>query len=152
MNPSDVAQLYRNQGRPVPSELCGKQEIKERAAKLGNVKKQMDGITFDSSMEATAYQILKQWELAGAISDLRMQPAFTLQERFKDGQGRTVRSITYSADFRFFDNESQRVRHVDVKGHVTQAFLKSMKQMKDKFPNIEIELWDRKKVKELSRC
>jgi len=149
---ADVAAMYRRQGRQVPPEFAGKEEIRAKVSKMRNEKKVVNGITFDSALEATAYQVLRQWELAGAIEDLRMQPAFTLQERFKDAQGRTVNMMTYSADFRFYDRVAKRVRHIDAKGHITQAFLKSMKQMKDKFPDVEIELWNRDKIKELSRA
>src|ERR1700749_214698 len=144
-----VAEMYRRQGRVVPQEFHGAKELK--AHKYNARKKEVDGIVFDSTSEAEAYRVIKQWERAGAISDLRMQPAFTLQERFRDARGRTIREITYSADFRFFDISQQKVRHIDVKGRITSAFLKSMKQMKDRYPNVEIELWDRNKVRELAR-
>jgi hypothetical protein len=143
--PAEAAELCRRAGAPIPE--C---PVKAKASKLSNVKKQIDGIKFDSSSEATAYQILKQWERAGAISDLRLQPSFTLQEFFKDSQGHPVNSIKYSADFSF--REGARLRYVDVKGHVTQAFERTMKLMKDRHPDIEIEIWDKAKVKEMSRC
>lgn len=147
MTQAQFEQLCKRAGAQSPN-----QATKEKASKLKNVKKMVDGITFDSSLEAKAFQFLKLWQLSGAISDLRMQPAFTLQERFKDGTGKTIRSITYSADFRFFDTAQRRIRYVDAKGHVTQIFLRTMKMMKEKFPDVEIEIWDKDKVRELARC
>lgn len=144
---AELETLYKRSGHVSPNEL-----VKVKAAKLGNIRKMVDGISFQSSIEATVYQILKLWKNAGQIRDLRMQPTFTLQERFKDESGRTVNAIHYSADFRFYDEKERRVRFVDAKGHVTQAFLRSMKMMKDKHPDVEVEIWDKAKVRELSRC
>lgn len=144
---AELDQLYRNMGRATPTEI-----LKAKASKLGNVKKQYNAITFDSALECEAYRILKLWETAGVISDLRLQPSFTLQEGFSDSRGVRVKPIRYSADFRFCDNETRKIRYVDAKGHYTQAFLKSMKMMKDKFPDVTIEIWDKSKIKELSRC
>lgn len=143
----ELEQLYKQSGHQSPNEAT-----KEKVSKLKNVRKMVDGISFQSSIEARAYQILKLWERAGAISDLRMQSAFTLQERFRDSSGKTIRAITYSADFRFFDNATRRIRYIDAKGMVTQSFLKSIKMMKDKYPDIDVELWDKNRIKELSRC
>jgi Protein of unknown function (DUF1064) len=151
LSPSDVAQLYRNQGREVPAELQTGSKPEKRH-KYGRIKKESDEITFDSTSEANAYTILKLWESAGAISDLRLQPTFTLQERFKDSGGKTVRGIRYSADFQFFDKAENRIRYVDVKGVITAAFERTIKLMKDKHPTVTIEVWDRTKIKELSRC
>lgn len=148
---ADLAAHYRSQGKEPPAGHEDAQALQKRADKYGRKKKEIDGITFDSTLEANVYLILKTWCMAGAIRDLRMQPTFTLQERFKDSAGRTVRMIAYSADFRFFDIDQGRIRYVDAKGRITQAFSKSLKQMKDKYPDVEIELWDSQKVKELSR-
>lgn len=144
---SQLEQLYRQSGHKSPN-----QATKDKVSKLKNIRKVVDGISFQSSIEARAYQILKLWERAGAISDLRMQPAFTLQERFRDNSGRTIRAITYSADFRFFDNATRKLRFVDAKGMVTQAFKKSIKMLKDKHPDVDIEIWDKTRIQELSRC
>lgn len=143
---AQLDQLYHNLGRKTPTE-----QLKDKASKLKNVAKVVNGIAFQSSLESQAYRILKLWETAGAISELRMQPAFTLQESFRDGSGKTIKSIRYSADFRFFDNETRRVRYVDAKGFITQAFSRTMKLMANKFPDVDIELWDKAKIKELSR-
>ncbi len=54
----------------------------------------VDNIRFDSMREAARYQVLKLRERAGEISDLELQPTFSL----------TVRGVkigTYRADFRY---------------------------------------------------
>lgn len=144
---AELETLYKRSGHVSPNE-----SVKVKISKLGNIRKMVDGISFDSSSEASAYQVLKLWKCAGHIRDLRMQPTFTLQERFKDESGRTVNAIHYSADFSFYDESQRRVRTVDIKGHITQAFTRTMKLMKNKYPDIEVEIWDKAKVRELSRC
>ncbi len=145
---AEAAQLYRNQGKEPPAELGGKPA---KQPKLRNVKKTVNGIEFDSALEAEAYRILKLWQDAGAISGLKLQPTFTLQEKFGDANtGETIRAVRYSADFRFID-EHERERFVDVKGHVLESFRRTMKLMKGKYPHIEIEVWDRAMVKEMAR-
>ena len=148
---SELAQLYRNQNREPPPEFADAPALKKRLDKYGRKKKEVDGIMFDSTSEANAYMVLKIWLKAGAISDLRLQPVFTLQEKFKDHRGKTVRSHRYTADFQFFDNVTRRTRYIDVKGIITPAFKRSMLELKDRYPGVEIEIWDRNRVKEMSR-
>lgn len=56
--------------------------------------------TFDSQKEATRYDELALLLRAGKITDLRLQPEFTLQEAFVDSTGEAYRAIKYKADFR----------------------------------------------------
>ncbi len=161
VSPSDVAQLYRNQGREVPAEfrvsvndginaiLGGGPYQLPRKEKYGRVKKVIDGITFDSTVEAEAWRILKLWEAAGAITELEVQPAFQLEPGFFI-DGKKVRAIKYRADFLFVKDGRKTV--VDVKGVQTQAFVIKSKLFKARFPQLVFEIWDRAKVKELSRC
>lgn len=146
-----AAHLFRNTGAQVPRELEGAEEIQKRLHKFNAKRKAVGDIEFHSSTEATAYQILKSWESAGAITDLRLQPVFTLQERFRDSDGKTVPGIRYTADFQFFDVLENRTRYIDVKGFETPAFKRAMRLMKNRYPAVTIELWDRKRVKEMSR-
>ena len=148
---ADLAAHYRNQGKEPPPEFADGKALREKVSKYRSQKTALDGVTFHSALECEAYRILTLWATAGAISDLRLQPSFTIQEGFTRPTGERVKPIRYSADFRFFDEQTRKIRYVDAKGKLTQAFLKSMKQMKDKFPDVEIELWDRDRVKEMSR-
>lgn len=161
MTPSDVAQLYRNQGREVPAEFqnfdaksgnCGSVTMFEsgtgRKEKYGRIKKTVDGIVFDSTCEAQAWSILKLWEAAGAITGLEVQPEFQLEAGFMV-DGKKVRAIKYRADFLFVKDGRKTV--VDVKGVQTQAFVIKAKLFKARFPQLVFEIWGRDKVKELSR-
>lgn len=46
--------------------------------KMGNVKRQADGITFDSDKEYRRYADLRLMERVGEISDLQVHPRFRL--------------------------------------------------------------------------
>ena len=158
MTPSDVAQLYRNQGRKVPEEFRVPDMIRQCVPrgesapcreKYGRKKIALDGRQFDSTIEAEAWQLLQLWERAGAITDLEVQPEFLLEPKLVI-DGKTVRAIKYRADFIFTKDGRRTV--VDVKGFPTAAFKIKAKLFKARFPQLVFEIWDRAKVKELSRC
>ena len=87
--------------------------------KYRNVKTTIDGIKFDSKAEARRYTELKLLEKAGEITDLKLQPRFILQHSFKH-KGKTIRAITYMADFQYSENGKEIVE--DVKGVETAVF------------------------------
>ena len=87
--------------------------------KYRNVKTTIDGIKFDSKAEASRYTELKLLEKAGEITDLKLQPRFILQHNFKH-KNKTVRAITYMADFQYSENGKEIVE--DVKGVETAVF------------------------------
>lgn len=143
---AQVDQLYRNAGFKAPADL-----IRGKASKMRNVKKEVFGITFDSSLEAKAYQVLRLWQMSGAIRNLVLQPPFELQEGFRDADGKKIRNIKYLADFQFFDVEKKKVRYVDVKGHKTAVFRLKEKLFKFRFPDADLELWTKDTIKSLAR-
>lgn len=80
-----------------------------------------DGHTFDSQAEADRYDELRLLQQAGEIIGLELQPSFVLQPSFKYGK-RTVRAITYRADFRYIEAATGKIIVEDVKGVETEAF------------------------------
>lgn len=97
-------------------------------------KTSVDGIQFDSDAESRRYSELVLLERAGEITDLELQPVFVLQPSFKvkttvltpEGRKRTktrtVRAITYRADFRYTEADTGQVVVEDVKGVETEVF------------------------------
>jgi hypothetical protein len=81
--------------------------------KYGAVKTVLDGITFDSKVEASYYALLKQREKAGEVANVELQRPFALIA----GAGKLVG--TYRADFTFDDLIEGSWRVIDVKGHDT---------------------------------
>lgn len=151
---SGLAELYRNLGREVPEGLMvDSPAAAPRKEKYGRIKKEVDGTVFDSTLEAEAYVIIKLWKIARVIFGLDLQPEYVLQDGFRDSAGKWHRAVKYIPDFRFarIDNQHQIIL-VDVKGVKTQAFSIKEKLFRAKFPHLDLQIWDRGKVKGLSRC
>src|SRR3990172_4717815 len=98
--------------------------IWNRRSKYHAVRTKVDGFSFASKREACRYSELKLLGRAGEISDIKLQPRFTLQEGFRDREGKKHRPIVYVADFRYKEKDGNRVRVVieDVKGMKTPVY------------------------------
>lgn len=101
--------------------------------KYNNQKKTVDGITFDSILEARRYTVLKSRLEAGTISDLRLQPHYTIMEGYKDLSGTYIRPVQYIADFSYIINEDGRRIVEDAKGVRTEAYAIKRKLVRDRF-------------------
>lgn len=97
----------------------------------------VDGITFDSRKEAEYYQKLKLLEKSGKIKDLELQKEYILQDNFKLGK-KTIRKITYRADFSYVSVEDDKLHVVDVKGYRTEVYRIKKKMFEYKY-GIELE-------------
>lgn len=82
-------------------------------AKYRNKKTVLDGITFDSNLEAKRWQELQLLERAGQITGLERQVPFPL---IVNG----AKVCTYNADFVYFENGERVVE--DAKGMKTPEF------------------------------
>ena len=105
----------------------------------------VDGILFDSQLEADYYSDLKLQLKTGMIRGFCRQPEFVLQEGFGD-----VRPITYRADFIVFHNDGS-YDIVDTKGFETQEFKRTRKLFKAKFPGLELKVLKRDSNNESTR-
>lgn len=88
-----------------------------KPSKHRNVKVQVDGYTFDSKREAQHYQDLKYRQMAGEISNLRLQVSYPLYcPCLIDGvsNGQHAQIAEYRADFVYTENGEDVV--VDAKG------------------------------------
>lgn len=103
--------------------------------KYGNHKCTYKGIRFDSKKECQYFIYLEALEAQGKISDLKRQVRFTLQPSFKH-QGKTIRAITYVADFTYVDSDG-KYHIIDTKGVKTDVYLLKKKIMQ--FQGHEIE-------------
>lgn len=83
-----------------------------------------DGQIFDSGSEARRWAELRLLEAAGEIQNLRRQPKFVLQNKFKcPWTGKTIRELTYTGDFAYTENGHEVIE--DAKGKtapLTQQF------------------------------
>lgn len=89
-------------------------------SKFRNKKTVVDGITFDSQKEARRYEELKILLRSGMISDLKLQPEFTISEGYRALDGKKVSAARYIADFSYIQ-DGQRVVE-DVKGAKTPVY------------------------------
>lgn len=89
--------------------------------KYNNKKTMLDGIKFDSKREASRYCELLILQKAGEIKDLKLQPKFTLQMKFRYKE-KTYRAISYIADFQYTEVKTGLNVVEDVKGMRTPVF------------------------------
>ena len=101
-------------------------------------KKEVDGVTFDSSREAARYVQLRAMERAGQIACLRLQPSFVLQEAVRLPDGKMQRPITYRADFEYINASGDPVIE-DVKGMKTPVYLLKIKMFRAKYPKLNFQ-------------
>ena len=98
-----------------------------RPSKYHNVKSDYfdpdlrETITFDSRRELEYYLILKARLKSGEIDDLRRQVSITIQPAFTHN-GKTIRAITYRADFVYIDKKDGLPHIIDVKGMKTDVY------------------------------
>lgn len=90
--------------------------------KYNNKKVEYNGIIFDSIKEKNRYIELLLLESAGEIRELKLQPKFVLQEKFRDAEGIAHREIAYFADFSYLSNECDKLIVEDVKGFKTDVY------------------------------
>ena len=90
--------------------------------KYGNMKTEIDGITFASKHEAQRFAELKLLERAGEISDLQLQRVFTLIGAQRDKDGKIIeRPCKYIADFAYKDQTGKLIVE-DAKGLRTDVY------------------------------
>ena len=121
--------------------------------KYHNKKTFIDGIKFDSKLEAERYAQLKMMECAGVIRDLEVQPEYELIPSFKK-DGKTWRKTVYKADFRYILCENDKTIIEDVKGSVsviTDVFRLKQKLFEYKYPEYTISIVTSKEIKKFQR-
>ena len=90
-------------------------------AKYRNVKKTLDGVTFDSTKEALRYTELRLLEHAGQIAALELQPTYALVVN-------QMLICEYRGDFRYIERREVIVE--DCKGMKTPAYRLKCKLMR----------------------
>lgn len=70
---------------------------------------------------------------AGIITDLRLQPQFTLQESYITEAGERIRAIRYTADFSYRFGGKLVVEDVKSMATRTKEYLRNKKFMRSKY-------------------
>ena len=121
--------------------------------KYHNKKTVLDGIKFDSKLEAERYAQLKLMERAGVIRDLELQPEYELIPSFRKN-GKTWRRTVYKADFRYILAEDDSYIIEDVKGStsvITDVFRLKQKLFEYKYPDYTISIVTSKESKKFQK-
>lgn len=105
--------------------------------KYHNKKIVYGGITFDSIKEMKYYLYLRYNQQMGKIKDLELQKEFELQPKYKLNN-KTIRRITYKADFTYKTTADDKLHVIDVKGFRTDVYRLKKKMFEYKY-GIEIE-------------
>ena len=134
--------------------------ILKRGPRVKNAQKtKVDDHTFDSKMEALRYIELKRLKQAGIVTEIELQPGYSLLPTYwkccktifgslelKKGKcpycGKKVpatRGIQYHADFRV-TYADRRVEIEDVKGMETEIFRRNQKEFEYKYPEHTLKL------------
>lgn len=103
-------------------------------SKYGNKRTTVDGISFDSKLEASRYCELKLLERAGEIHSLQLQPAFELVPAFTKF-GKRYRAVKYVADFAYYDKDGVYTVE-DTKGFRTAVYALKRKLFDYRYPTI----------------
>jgi len=131
-----IAQKLRQQNAAVkPQDAAGAKIGSGKYHNSPDERKSETGaqVKFDSRKEAARYDDLMLLLKAGAITDLRLQPEFTLVEAYTKPTGERVRSMKYKADFSYWKDGAFVVEDVKSPATKTKVYMMKRKLMYDKF-------------------
>lgn len=132
----DIENYYKNRGKTYTNTASNKLVTTNKKSKYGARKVEINGIKFDSKRESERYTVLKYLESIGNITDLQLQVKFELQPKYIM-DGKTIRAITYIADFVYKDKNGNTVVE-DSKGYRTKEYLLKKKMFEYKY-NLKIK-------------
>lgn len=133
MRAEDISRLGIAAQRQILEKL-GQSVHPEKKSKYNAQPDTRGKIKFDSMKEAARYDELMILLRAGKISDLKLQPQFTLQESYVTPDGIRVRAIRYVADFSYTDaGGAQIVEDVKSKATKTRVYKIKKKLMLERF-------------------
>ena len=98
-----------------------KLSIAKKKSKYNNLITEVDGIKFDSKLEANRYTELKLLVKAGEITNLERQVPFVVSDAI-DWNGKKLREIKYICDFKYHDNTGNKEVVEDAKGILTNLY------------------------------
>ena len=133
--PPRMRELYARQqldlsGAAAPAPL---RKGSQGKTKYGSRKAERGELRFDSQKEARRYDELMVMLRAGIISDLRLQPQFTLQESYVTETGERIRAVRYTADFSYRFGGKLVVEDVKSMATRTKEYLRNKKFMRSKY-------------------
>ena len=110
-------------------------------------KTEVNGIMFDSKLEAERYVQLRLLQKAGEISDLKLKPQFQIFMGYTDSEtGERHGSRYYEADFKYLDLATHCVIVEDTKGIETDVFRLKWELVQSEYPQYLFRLLKRSDV------
>ena len=104
-----------------------------RFSKYNAKKVEVDGIKFDSKVEAEYYLHLNEQVDKGEIQGFERQVKMTLQDSFYlEGVKGKIRAITYVIDFKITEKDGS-ITYIDVKGIETDVFKMKRKMFMNRY-------------------
>ena len=133
--PPRMRELYAKQARDLSGAVAPAPLAKGSQGKMkyGSQKAERGTIRFDSQKEARRYDELMVMLRGGIITDLRLQPQFTLQESYLTEGGERIRAIRYTADFSYRFGGKLVVEDVKSGPTRTKEYLRNRKMMRSKY-------------------
>lgn len=125
--PPRMRELYARQ------QLPGAAAVPKKASKYHSAPAERGELRFDSQKEARRYDELMVMLRAEIITDLRLQPQFTLQESYITENGQRIRAIRYTADFSYRVGGKLVVEDAKSKPTRTKEYLRNKKMMRSKY-------------------
>ena len=113
-------------------------DVRERRGKFGAIKEDRGKIRFDSKKEARRYDALLVLLADGKITELKIQPEFTLTEAYTTPEGERVRAWRYRADFSYKRGGVLIVEDVKSSATRTRVYINNCKMMREKY-GIEVQ-------------
>lgn len=113
--------------------------VAPRPKKFHNKPERRDDIWFDSQLELRRYCYLKQVELAGALTELRIHPIFDLYAAVGPLPNQCASAIktvgSYEADFWYRDDRGEVVE--DTKGAVLPLYVLKRQLFRANYPMLK---------------
>ena len=131
--PPRMRELYAKQAASAEGAQQTAKSAAKTQQKYKNKKAERGVVRFDSQKEARRYDELKVMLRAEIITDLRLQPQFTLQESYLTEDGQRIRAIRYTADFSYRFGGKLVVEDVKSKPTRTKEYLRNKKMMRSKY-------------------
>lgn len=131
--PPRMRELYAKQAAGAACTQQTAQSAAKTQQKYKNQKAERGAVRFDSQKEARRYDELMVMLRAEIITDLRLQPQFTLQESYLTENGQRIRAIRYTADFSYRFGGKLVVEDVKSKPTRTKEYLRNKKMMRSQY-------------------
>jgi hypothetical protein len=123
----DLEEYLKKQGKATPKP--------SKKSKYSNNRVKVDGLLFDSQLEANYYSNLKLLHKAGVIKGYCRQPEFILTEGMPEYN---VEPMKYRPDFIVF-NLDDTFEIIDTKGFLTDVYKNKKKVFIEKYPDLRVK-------------